>query len=121
MESRRHQGGQRREGRLGIRPAGLQLQPGAASGGQHREVEDALAVDTEAVAMDPNLGREPLRQADELARGPQVQAEGVENHHRAANGRHGVVSRHHPTPAMSTVGPQLPARSGGRGLGPRPR
>jgi hypothetical protein len=93
VESRRHQVGQRREGRLGIRPAGLQLQPGAASGGQHGEVEEALAVDTEAVAMDPNLGREPPRQADELARGPQVQAEGIEDHHRAANGRHGVVLR----------------------------
>ena len=82
VESRRDQLGQRREGRLGIRPAGLQLEPGAASGGQHRQVQDALAVDPQAVAIDPNLGREPPGQADEPVRGPQVQAEGVEDHDR---------------------------------------
>ncbi len=55
VKLRQNQRGQRLNGLVGIRAAGLDLEPGAVLGGQRRQVENTLAVKFVAVINYPNL------------------------------------------------------------------
>ena len=59
---------------VGVGAVRLQVEPGAALGGQQRQVEDALAVDLFAIMVDPDLGLELAGQLHELRGRAQVQA-----------------------------------------------
>src|SRR5689334_1888433 len=66
VEPGRDEGGEGGEGGLGVGPAGLQVEPGAALGGERGQVEDALAVELLTVVDDADLGLILVGEADEL-------------------------------------------------------
>ena len=77
IEPAADQVGQGVQGRLGVGSVGLELEPGAARGGERRQVEDTPAAHLAAVAGDLDIGSELLGQSYELLGGPEMEAERV--------------------------------------------
>ena len=103
VEPSRDQIGQRLDGRDGVGPARLQIEKGAALGGQgSSDSSMTLAVEFIAVVMHPDLGLELQRQLDELLGGPHVQAEAVRDLDLATGDRRFVAHRRLDRPGPGT-------------------
>jgi hypothetical protein len=112
VEPGRHEVGQGDERLLGVGATGLQVEHRAALGGEGRHIEDALAVDPPAPVIDPDLGPEGVRQADELAGRPHVEPVGVDDLDPAAcRGRsvHRLSPRRMGLALRPSLCPQFPA------------
>ena len=68
-----------RGGFLGVGPAGLDFEPGAALGSQCQQVQDAFAIGRAAFAENPDFGLKLLCKLNQSASCPEMEPEPVGN------------------------------------------